>query len=72
MCFDCSAFQYQLDKVRQTPQGPLARSAPLLTPLQDRPLEDHVFQTIYLNKKHEDTWSKDEIKKDKISEWLRP
>ncbi|RSH89643.1 hypothetical protein EHS25_002194 [Saitozyma podzolica] len=46
MCFDCSAFQYQLDK--------------------DKPLEDHVFQTIYLNKKHEDTWSKDEIKKDKI------
>lgn len=42
--------------------------ASLLTPLQDKPLEDHVFQTIYLNKKHEDTWSKDEIKKDKISE----
>lgn len=48
MCFDCSAFQYQLDK--------------------DSPLEDHVFQTIFLNKKHQETWSMDEIRKDKISE----
>jgi hypothetical protein len=48
MCFDCSAFQYQLDK--------------------DKPMEDHIFQTIFLNNKHTDTWSKDEIKKDKISE----
>jgi hypothetical protein len=47
MCFDCSAFQYQLDK--------------------EKPLEDHVFQTIFLNNKHTDTWDKDEIKKDKIS-----
>ncbi|KAI9632138.1 uncharacterized protein MKK02DRAFT_20857 [Dioszegia hungarica] len=46
MCFDCSAFQYQLDK--------------------EKPLEDHVFQTIFLNNKHTDTWDKDEIKKDKI------
>lgn len=48
MCFDCTAFQYQLD--------------------QEKPLEDHVFQTIFLNKKHEHTWTKDEIKKDKISQ----
>ena len=47
MCFDCSNFQYQLDK--------------------ERPLEEHVFQTIFLNDKHMDTWSKDEIRKDKIS-----
>lgn len=33
-----------------------------------KPLEDHVFQTIFLNKEHSDTWQKDEIKKDKISE----
>jgi len=46
MCFDCSAFQYQLDK--------------------DKPLEDHIFQTIFLNNKHKDTWSKDEIKKECI------
>jgi hypothetical protein len=48
MCFDCSAFQYQLEK--------------------DTPLEEHVFQTIFLNKKHKETWSMDEIRKDKISE----
>jgi hypothetical protein len=47
MCFDCSAFQYQLDK--------------------DKPQKDHIFQTIFLNKKHQETWSKDEIRKDKIS-----
>ncbi len=48
MCFDCSNFQYQLDKTK--------------------PKEDHVFQTIFLNKRDEKTWSKHEIKKDKISE----
>ncbi|KAL7420177.1 hypothetical protein Q5752_005143 [Cryptotrichosporon argae] len=46
MCFDCNAFQVQLD--------------------QDAPLENHVFQTIFLNKKHQHTWTIDEIKKDKI------
>lgn len=46
MCFDCSNFQYQLDKTK--------------------PKEDHIFQTIFLNKKDEKTWSRDEIKKDKI------
>ncbi|KAI5455425.1 hypothetical protein NCC49_000235 [Naganishia albida] len=46
MCFDCNAFQYQLDQ----------KSHP----------KDHVFQTIFLNKKHKDTWSIDEIKEDKI------
>lgn len=46
MCFDCSAFQYQLP--------------------QDKPFEDHIFQTIFLNNKHEETWSKHEIRKDKI------
>jgi hypothetical protein len=35
--------------------------------LQDRPLEDRVFQTIFLNKKHDETWTKHEIKQDKIS-----
>jgi hypothetical protein len=35
---------------------------------KDKPLEDHIFQTIFLNNKHKDTWQKDEIKKDKISE----
>jgi len=30
-------------------------------------LKDHVFQTIFLNKEHSETWSKEEIKKDKIS-----
>jgi hypothetical protein len=34
---------------------------------KDLPFERHVFQTIFLNKKHENTWSMDEIKKDKIS-----
>ncbi|GAA5966780.1 hypothetical protein JCM8115_002814 [Rhodotorula mucilaginosa] len=33
---------------------------------QDKPFEDHAFQTIFLNKKHEHLWSKDEIRKDKI------
>ncbi|ORY30790.1 FAD/NAD(P)-binding domain-containing protein [Naematelia encephala] len=28
--------------------------------------EDHVYQTIFLNKKHKDTWQKDEIRQDKI------
>ncbi|GAA5827196.1 hypothetical protein JCM11251_001165 [Rhodosporidiobolus azoricus] len=46
MCFDCSAFQYQLK--------------------QNKPLEDHVFQTIFLNTKHRKYWSMDEIKEDKI------
>jgi len=46
MCFDCSAFQYQLDK--------------------EKPLGDHVFQTIFLNNKDKDTWQIDEIKEDKI------
>ncbi|KAF5341553.1 hypothetical protein D9758_012573 [Tetrapyrgos nigripes] len=32
----------------------------------DLPLENRVFQTIFLNKKHENTWSRDEIKRDKI------
>lgn len=35
---------------------------------KDKPLKDHIFQTIFLNNKHKDTWQKDEIKKDKISE----
>lgn len=30
------------------------------------PFEQHVFQTIFLNKKNKETWSYDEIKKDKI------
>ena len=51
MCFDCSAFQYQLDK--------------------DKPLKDHVFQTIFLNKRDEHTWTRDEIQKDKISQSRR-
>ena len=46
-CFDCSAFQFQLD--------------------QGKPFEDHVFQTIFLNKDHEKYWSNNEINKDKIS-----
>ncbi|BGO99092.1 hypothetical protein NBRC10513v2_000196 [Rhodotorula toruloides] len=46
MCFDCSAFQFQLN--------------------QGKPLEDHVFQTIFLNTDHKKYWSMDEIKKDKI------
>lgn len=28
-----------------------------------------MYQTIFLNKKHEETWSKSEIKKDKIGEY---
>lgn len=48
MCFDCSAFQYQLKQ-------------------ENRPLGDHVFQTIFLNKKDEKTWSRNAIRKDKIS-----
>ncbi|EIW68152.1 hypothetical protein TREMEDRAFT_33043 [Tremella mesenterica DSM 1558] len=46
MCFDCSAFQYQLDK--------------------HRPFEDHVFQTIFLDKNNAHLWTKEEISKDKI------
>ena len=34
---------------------------------QHLPMEQHIFQTIFLNDKHTDTWSKDEIRKDKIS-----
>ncbi|GAA5914445.1 hypothetical protein JCM5296_002141 [Sporobolomyces johnsonii] len=33
---------------------------------QEKPFEDHVFQTIFLNTKHEKYWSKDEINPDKI------
>ncbi|EIN12852.1 FAD/NAD(P)-binding domain-containing protein [Punctularia strigosozonata HHB-11173 SS5] len=46
MCFDCSAFQYQIP--------------------EDIPFENHVFQTIFLNKAHDQTWSKHEISQDKI------
>ncbi|GAA6038635.1 hypothetical protein JCM8097_009458 [Rhodosporidiobolus ruineniae] len=46
MCFDCTAFQFQLD--------------------QDLPLEDHVFQTIFLNTDHKQFWTDNEIDKDKI------
>ena len=65
MCFDCSAFQYQLKQnkpfedhvfqVRNTFKG--SQNIRLILPLQ----------TIFLNKKHKDTWSIDEIKEDKIS-----
>lgn len=34
----------------------------------NRPVEDHVFQTIFLNKKDASTWTRDEIKQNKISE----
>jgi hypothetical protein len=34
---------------------------------QKKPVEDHIFQTIFLNKKDKETWTIDEIKKDKIS-----
>ncbi|KAI5477714.1 hypothetical protein MNV49_005997 [Pseudohyphozyma bogoriensis] len=34
---------------------------------QNKPLEDHVFQTIFLNTKHKKYWSMDEIQKEKIS-----
>ncbi|KIK64063.1 hypothetical protein GYMLUDRAFT_40296 [Collybiopsis luxurians FD-317 M1] len=33
---------------------------------KEAPLEKHVFQTIFLNKKDENTWSKNEIRPDKI------
>jgi len=32
----------------------------------NKPFKDHIFQTIFLNKKHSETWSRSEIKKDKI------
>jgi len=31
-----------------------------------KPFSNHIFQTIFLNKKHEDTWTRSEIRKDKI------
>ena len=34
-----------------------------------KPVEDHIFQTIFLNKKDKETWTIDEIKEDKISEF---
>jgi hypothetical protein len=34
---------------------------------KDKPFDDHVFQTIFLNKKHEQTWSMHEIDPAKIS-----
>lgn len=71
MCFDCSAFQYQLDQVCRVTLYPAGSHDLFSDSLpQDKPLEDHVFQTIFLNKKHEHTWTRDEIKKDKISECL--
>ncbi|KAJ3712847.1 FAD/NAD(P)-binding domain-containing protein [Lentinula raphanica] len=33
---------------------------------KDAPLEKHVFQTIFLNNKHDETWSKHEINPEKI------
>ncbi|KAL1747167.1 hypothetical protein HDZ31DRAFT_32494 [Schizophyllum fasciatum] len=33
---------------------------------RDLPFEKHVFQTIFLNKEHRDTWSYDEIDRDKV------
>ncbi|KAL1701345.1 hypothetical protein EV121DRAFT_263143 [Schizophyllum commune] len=33
---------------------------------RDLPFEKHVFQTIFLNKAHRDTWSYEEIERDKI------
>ena len=53
MCFDCSAFQYQLKE-------------------KDKPFDDHVFQTIFLNKKHQHLWSHKEIREDKISASASP
>ena len=34
----------------------------------NKPQQDHIFQSIFLNKKNQDTWTMDEIDKDKISE----
>ena len=67
MCFDCSAFQYQLDKVNTS--GDRIIEVRLIK-MQEKPMENHIFQTIFLNKKHDETWSKDEIRKDKICESL--
>lgn len=72
MCFDCSNFQFQL-KEQERPfedhafqvsnaSGPGACKYPQID------TRETARQTIFLNKKHQHLWSKDEIRKDKISE----
>ncbi|KAG8899461.1 hypothetical protein FRB99_006706 [Tulasnella sp. 403] len=58
--------------IKQTPSNPkLLEMAFDCTNYQsqfpeNQPFDSHLFQTIFLNKKDAQTWSKDEIKKDKI------
>lgn len=72
MCFDCSNFQFQL-KEQDKPfedhafQVRLSRAASQPWDYSRPDIPTPTAQTIFLNKKHEHLWSKDEIRKDKIS-----
>ncbi|KAL8947506.1 MAG: hypothetical protein Q9222_006225 [Ikaeria aurantiellina] len=59
MAFDCTNYQHQF---RQDPSEP---PAPEKTPV---PYENHVFQSIFLDKTHSDLWTIDQINPDKIIE----
>lgn len=76
MCFDCNAFQYQLNH-KSHPKDHVFQVCLYPVAAQNDKSADSDFvageQTIFLNKKHKDTWSIDEIKEEKISmSHLRP
>src|SRR4051812_26427205 len=56
MSFDCSAYQHQFRNNGEDSQN-------------SRPLDKHIFQTIFLDKAYEDKlWTKKEINKEKVLE----
>ncbi|KAJ9123762.1 hypothetical protein QFC24_003536 [Naganishia onofrii] len=69
MCFDCNAFQYQLNH-KSHPKDHVFQVCLYPVAAQNDKSADSDFvageQTIFLNKKHKDTWSIDEIKEEKI------
>ena len=55
MAFDCSNYQHQFRQDHDADKAPM-------------PYENHVFQSIFLDKTHSDLWTIDDINKDKIIE----
>lgn len=57
MSFDCSNYQHQFRQDCPTGDGVI-----------NKPIEQHVFQSIFLNKQNSDMWTKDEINVHKVIE----
>lgn len=57
MSFDCTNYQHQFRMDNPAPNG-----------VANKPEEEHVFQSIFLNKENQELWSRDEIAKDKVIE----